>query len=169
MLASTATTNKEDRVMPGRIEARIKELGIELPKTGEAAGNYVPFVRTGDLLFIAGQLPIWMGERRFKGKLGRELSLEQGQQAARLCGLNLLAFVKTALGGDLDRVVRCVRLGGFVNSTEDFSEQSQVVNGCSSLIVDVLGEQGRHARTAVGVNVLPFDLAVEVDGVFEVR
>ena len=155
--------------MPGRIEARLKELGVELPKTGEVAGNYVPFVRTGDLLFIAGQLPIWMGERRFAGKLGREFSIEQGQQAARLCGLNILAFVKHALDGDLDRIVRCVRLGGFVNSTENVSEQPQVVNGCSNLIVEVLGDQGRHARTAVGVNVLPFNLAVEVDGIFEVR
>ena len=155
--------------MPGRIEARIKELGIELPKTGEVAGNYVPFVRTGDLLFVAGQLPIWMGERRFVGKLGREFSIEQGQQAARLCGLNILAFVKSAVGGDLDRVVRCVRLGGFVNSVPEFSEQPQVVNGCSSLIVDLFGDQGRHARTAVGVNILPFNLAVEVDGIFEVR
>jgi enamine deaminase RidA (YjgF/YER057c/UK114 family) len=155
--------------MPGRIEARLKELGIELPKTGEVAGNYVPFVRTGDLLFLAGQLPIWMGERRFAGKLGREYTIEEGQQAARLCGLNILAFVGSALGGDLDRIVRCVRLGGFVNSTDDFSEQPQVVNGCSNLMVEVLGDQGRHARTAVGVNVLPFNLAVEVDGVFEVR
>lgn len=155
--------------MPGRIEARMKELGIELPKTGEAAGNYVPTVRTGDLLFVAGQLPVWMGERRFPGRLGRELTIEQGQQAARLCGLNLLAHVKHALGGDLDRIVRCVRLGGFVNSTDEFFEQPQVVNGCSNLMVEVLGDQGRHARTAVGVNVLPFNLAVEVDGIFEVR
>ena len=155
--------------MPGRIEARLEELRIELPNAGEVAGNYVPFVRSGDLLFIAGQLPVWMGERRFVGKLGREFSIEQGQQAAHLCGLNLLAHLKHALGGDLDRILRCVRLGGFVNSTEDFSEQPQVVNGCSNLMVEVLGDQGRHARTAVGVNVLPFNLAVEVDGIFEVR
>jgi len=155
--------------MTGRIEARLKELGIELPKAGEVAGNYVPFVRSGDLLFIAGQLPVWMGERRFPGKLGREISIEQGQQAARLCGLNIFAHLRNAVNGDLDRVVRCVRLGGFVNSTEDFSEQPQVVNGCSNLMVEILGDQGRHARTAVGVNVLPFNLAVEVDGIFEVR
>lgn len=155
--------------MTGRIDARLQELKIELPKAGEVAGNYVPFVRSGDLLFIAGQLPVWMGERRFAGKLGREISIEQGQQAARLCGLNIFAHLKNAVGGDLDRVVRCVRLGGFVNSIENFSEQPQVVNGCSNLMVEVLGEQGRHARTAVGVNVLPFNLAVEVDGIFEVR
>ena len=155
--------------MSGRIEARLRELGIEVPKAGEVAGNYVPFVRTGDLLFIAGQLPVWMGERRFKGKLGREITIEQGQQAARLCGLNILAHLRNAVGGDIDRVVRCVRLGGFVNSTDDFGEQPQVVNGCSNLMVEVFGDLGRHARTAVGVNILPFDLAVEVESQWEVR
>ncbi|HTZ79626.1 MAG TPA: RidA family protein [Stellaceae bacterium] len=155
--------------MTGRIEARLKELGIELPQASAPAANYVPFVRTGDLLFVAGQLPIWNGERRFAGKLGRELSIEEGQQAARICGLNLLAQVRNAVDGDLDRLLRCVRLGGFVNCTDSFVDQPQVVNGCSNLIVEVLGDQGRHARTAVGVNVLPFNLAVEVDGVFEVR
>ena len=155
--------------MSGRIEARLRELGIEVPKAGEVAGNYVPFVRTGDLLFIAGQLPVWMGERRFKGKLGREITIELGQQAARLCGLNILAHLRNAVGGDFDRVVRCVRLGGFVNSTDDFGEQPQVVNGCSNLMVEVFGDLGRHARTAVGVNILPFDLAVEVESQWEVR
>ena len=155
--------------MTGRIEARLKELDIELPQASAPAANYVPFVRTGDLLFVAGQLPIWNGERRFAGKLGRELSIEEGQQAARICGLNLLAQVRNAVDGDLDRLLRCVRLGGFVNCTDSFVDQPQVVNGCSNLIVEVLGDQGRHARTAVGVNVLPFNLAVEVDGVFEVR
>src|SRR4029077_3141888 len=169
MLGATACTRGRGKTMTGRIEARLTELGIELPKAGEVAGNYVPFVRSGDLLFIAGQLPVWMGERRFVGKLGRELSIEQGQQAARLCGLNIFAHLKHAVGGDLGRVLRCVRLGVFVISSEDFSEQPQVVNGCSNLMVEVLGDQGRHARTAVGVNVLPFTLAVEVDGIFEVR
>lgn len=155
--------------MSGRIEARLRELGIALPQAGAPAANYVPFVRTGDLLFIAGQLCIWNGERRFVGKLGREITLEQGQEAARLCGLNILAHLRNALAGDLDRVVRCVRLGGFVNSTADFTDQPQVVNGCSNLMVEVLGDQGRHARTAVGVNVLPFNLAVEVESLFEIR
>ncbi len=155
--------------MPGRIEARLRELGIALPQASAPAANYVPFVRTGDLLFIAGQVCMWNGERRFVGKLGREITLEQGQEAARLAGLNILAQLRTALAGDLDRVVRCVRLGGFVNSTEDFTDQPQVVNGASNLMVEVLGDQGRHARTAVGVNVLPFNLAVEVESVFEIR
>lgn len=155
--------------MPGRIEARLRELGIALPQASAPAANYVPFVRTGDLLFIAGQVCMWNGERRFVGKLGREITLEQGQEAARLCGLNILAHLRNALAGDLDRVVRCVRLGGFVNSTADFTDQPQVVNGCSNLMVEVLGDHGRHARTAVGVNVLPFNLAVEVESLFEIR
>ena len=155
--------------MTGRIEARLRELGIELPKSGEAAGNYVPFVRSGDLVFISGVLPVWNGERRFAGKLGREITIEQGQEAARLCGLNVFAHLRNALRGDLDRIVRCVRLGGFVNCTPDFASHPMVVNGCSDLMVQVLGEQGRHARTAIGVSALPFDLAVEVESTFEVR
>ena len=142
--------------MAGRIEARLTELKIELPQPGAPLANYVPFVRTGDLLFIAGQVCQWNGERRFIGKLGREVTLEQGQQAARLCALNILAVAKSALGGDLDRIVRCVRLGGFVNSLDDFTQQPQVVNGASDLVVQLLGDAGRHARTAVGVNVLPW-------------
>jgi enamine deaminase RidA (YjgF/YER057c/UK114 family) len=155
--------------MAGRIEARLSELKIELPQPGAPLANYVPFVRSGDLLFIAGQVCQWNGERRFIGKLGREITLEQGQQAARLCALNILAVVKSAFGGDLDRILRCVRLGGFVNSVDDFTQQPQVVNGASDLVVQVLGDSGRHARTAVGVNVLPGNVAVEVDAVFEVR
>lgn len=155
--------------MPGRIEARLAELGITLPQPSAPAANYVPVTRTGNLLFIAGQLCLWNGERRFAGKLGREITIEQGQEAARLCGLNILAHVRNTLNGELDRIVRCLRLGGFVNSTDDFTEQPQVVNGCSNLMVEVLGDQGRHARTAVGVNVLPFNLAVEVEALFEVK
>ena len=155
--------------MPGRIDARLKELKIELPNASTPAANYVPYVRTGALLVMAGQVCQWNGERRFIGKLGREVSVEQGQEAARLCALNLLAQAKAALGGDLDRIVRCVRLGGFVNSMADFVEQPRVVNGASDLMVDVLGDAGRHARTAIGTNVLPFNLAVEVDAIFEVK
>jgi enamine deaminase RidA (YjgF/YER057c/UK114 family) len=155
--------------MAGRIEARLKDLKIELPEAGAPLANYVPCVRSGDLLFVSGQICQWNGERRFVGKLGREFKLEEGQQAARLCGLNILAQVRRALDGDLDRVVRCVRLGGFVNSMPDFTQQPQVVNGCSDLMVEVLGDAGRHARAAVGVNVLPADVAVEVEAVFEVR
>jgi enamine deaminase RidA (YjgF/YER057c/UK114 family) len=155
--------------MPGTVENRLKELKIELPNPSAPAANYVPFVRSGSLLFTAGQLPVWNGERRFVGKLGREYTVEQGQQAARLAGLNILAQAKAALGDDLDRILRCVKLCGFVNSVAEFTEQPRVVNGASDLMVEVLGDAGRHARTAVGVNVLPFDVTVEIDAVFEVR
>ena len=155
--------------MAGKIEARLRELKIELPNASAPAANYVPFVQTGNLLVMAGQVCIWNGERKFVGKLGREFGIEQGQQAAKICGLNLIAQAKAALGGDLDRIVRCVRLGGFVNSMPDFLEQPRVVNGASDLMVEVFGDAGRHARTAIGTNTLPFDLAVEVDAIFEVR
>ncbi len=154
--------------MAGRIEARLKELKLELPKAAAPVANYVPAVRSGDLLFIAGQICQWQGERRFIGKLGREISLEQGREAAQLCGLNLLAQAKAALG-DLDRILRCVRLGAFINCTEDYKEQPQVANGASDLMVNVFGDAGRHARTAVGVSALPGGVAVEVDAIFEVR
>ncbi len=155
--------------MAGRIDTRLKELDIELPTPSTPGANYVPFVRSGTLLFLTGQLSQWNGERRFVGKLGREWSVEQGREAARLCGLNLIAHLRTAAGGDLDRVRRCVRLAGYVNSTPDFLAQSQVMNGASDLFVDVFGDAGRHARMAVGVAALPYDVAVEVEGVFDVE
>ncbi|MGE5414936.1 MAG: RidA family protein [Syntrophomonadaceae bacterium] len=154
--------------MAGRIEARLKELDLELPVPSTPGANYVPFVRSGALVFLTGQLSQWNGERRFVGKLGREWGVEEGRQAARLCALNVIAHLKTAAGGDLDRVLRCVRIAGFVNSTPDFLAQSQVINGASDVFVDVFGEAGRHARMAVGVAALPYDVAVEVEGVFEV-
>jgi enamine deaminase RidA (YjgF/YER057c/UK114 family) len=151
-----------------RIEERLKELGVELPRASTPGANYVPWVRSGALLFLTGQLPQWNGERRFIGKLGREFQIVEGQQAARLCALNLLAHLREALDGDLDRVVRCVRLAGYVNALPDFTAPSQVINGASDLIVEVFGGAGRHARTAIGVAVLPYDVATEVDAVFEV-
>jgi len=155
--------------MAGRIEARLKELGIELPQASAPAANYVPFARSGNLLFMAGQICIWNGEIRHRGKLGRDLKLEQGVEAARICALNLIAQARAALDGDLDRIARVVRLGGFVNSIESFTDQAKVVNGASDLMVQVFGDAGRHARTAVGTNVLPLDVAVEVEATFEVR
>jgi enamine deaminase RidA (YjgF/YER057c/UK114 family) len=129
----------------------------------------VPWILSGNLLFLTGQLAQWNGERRFVGKLGREFGVEEGREAARLCALNLIAHARSALDGDLDRVARCVRVAGFVNSAPDFVHQSQVVNGASDLFVEVFGEAGRHTRIAVGVAALPYDVAVEVEAVFEVR
>jgi enamine deaminase RidA (YjgF/YER057c/UK114 family) len=153
----------------GIVEGRLRELSIELPTPSSPGANYLPFVRTGDLVHLTGQLSQWNGERRFIGKLGREYSIEEGQQAARLCALNLIAHLKTAVDGDLDRVRRCVRVAGFVNSTPDFVSQSQVMNGASDLFVQVFGDAGRHARMAVGVAALPYDVAVEVEALVEVR
>lgn len=155
--------------MPGKIDLRLAELKLELPNPASPMANYVPAVRSGNLLFLSGQICQWNGERRFIGKLGAEIALEQGREAAKLCGLNLLAQAKRALDGDLDRVVRVVRLGGFVNAVPDFADQPQVVNGASDLMVAVFGDAGRHARTAVGVGSLPGGAAVEVDAVLEVR
>jgi enamine deaminase RidA (YjgF/YER057c/UK114 family) len=151
-----------------RIDGRLRELAIELPEASTPGANYVPAVRSGSLLFLTGQLSQWNGERRFIGKLGREFDVAAGQQAARLCALNLIAHLRRALDGDLDRVVRCVRIAGYVNSVPDFTAQSQVVNGASDVFVAVFGEAGRHTRMAVGVSALPYDVAVEVEGVFEV-
>jgi enamine deaminase RidA (YjgF/YER057c/UK114 family) len=161
------TSNKE--IMTNPIDDRLNELGIELPQPSTPGANYVPSVRTGDLIFITGQLSQWNGERRFIGKLGREFGIEEGQQAARLCALNVVALLRAALDGDLGRVVRCVRIAGYVNSVSDFVGQSQVMNGASDLFVQVFEEVGRHTRMAVGVSALPYDVAVEVEGVFEVR
>ena len=155
--------------MPGRIDERLAALKIELPNAGTPMANYVPGVRVGNLLFASGQVCSWNGERRFVGKLGAEISLEDGKAAARICALNLLAQVKRFLDGDLDRVVRVVRMGGFVNAVPSFTEQPQVVNGASDVMVEVFGEAGRHARTAVGVGSLPGGAAVEVDAIFEVK
>jgi enamine deaminase RidA (YjgF/YER057c/UK114 family) len=153
----------------GSVDARLAELGLELPEPSAPGANYVPFVQTGHLVFVTGQLSQWNGERRFIGKLGREFDVEEGRQAARLCALNVIAQLGSALDGDLDRVARCVRIAGFVNSMPEFHGQSQVVNGASDVFVEVFGDAGRHARMAIGVSALPYDVAVEVEGTFEVR
>ena len=151
------------------VHDRLMQLGIELPEPSKPGANYVPSIRTGNLIFLTGQLSQWNGERRFIGKLGREFGVAEGRQAARLCALNLVAQLRAALDGDLDRVVRCVRIAGYVNSMPDFVAQSQVINGASDLFVEVFEEAGRHTRMAVGVSALPYDVAVEVEAVFEVR
>jgi enamine deaminase RidA (YjgF/YER057c/UK114 family) len=150
------------------VDKRLAELGIVLPQPGAPGGNYVPFVVTGDLVFMAGQVARSEGRMAYAGKVGRDLSVEQGRAGARLCALNLLAQLKVACNGDLDRVVRCVRLGGFVNCTPEFKDQPKVVNGASDLMIEVFGERGKHARTAVGVAALPADSAIEVEAVFQV-
>ena len=154
--------------MAGAIDARLQELGIELPEAAAPAANYVPYVVSGNQVFVAGQITIHNGEIQYVGKLGRDYGVEDGEAAARLCALNIIAQVKAACGGDLDRVVRCVRLGGFVNSTADFTDQPEVVNGASNLMVEVFGDKGKHARAAVSAASLPRGVAVEVDAVFEI-
>jgi enamine deaminase RidA (YjgF/YER057c/UK114 family) len=155
--------------MTGHTERRLQALGIKLPEPSTPGANYVPFIRFGDLLFLTGQLSQWNGERRFVGKLGREFGVEDGQRAARLCALNLVAHLRDALDGDLDRVERCIRVAGFVNSVPEFTGQSQVINGASNLFLEVFEDAGRHTRMAVGVSALPYDVAVEVEAVFGVR
>ncbi len=154
--------------MAGAIDARLQELGIELPEAAAPAANYVPYVVSGNQVFVAGQITIHNGEIQYVGKLGRDYEIEDGEAAARLCALNIIAQVKAACGGDLDRVVRCVRLGGFVNSTADFTDQPEVINGASNLMVEVFGDKGKHSRAAVSAASLPRGVAVEVDAIFEI-
>ena len=153
--------------MAGTVDKKLGELGIVLPTPAAPVANYIPFVRVGSLLFVSGQICYQDGKLVATGKLRAGVSVEQGQKAARACAINVLAQVKAALG-DLDKVLRVVRLGGFVNSAPNFLEGPKVMNGASDLMVAVLGDKGRHARTTVGVAVLPADAAVEVEGVFEV-
>jgi enamine deaminase RidA (YjgF/YER057c/UK114 family) len=157
-----------EHAMSGKIDGRLKELGLDIPTPAAPAANYVPFVVSGRLVFLAGQITLWNGELKYVGKLGDGLSLKQGQEAARVCALNLIAQAKAACGGDLDRVVRWVKINGYVNSAPDFAEHPKVMNGASDLLVEVFGDKGRHARAAVGVSSLPFNVAVEVDGILEI-
>ena len=154
--------------MAGRIDDRLKELGITVPKIQTPWANYVSVVVSGSLVYLSGQLPALDGQL-IKGKLGAELTTEEGRKAARMCALNMLPHLREACGGDLDRVVRCIEIGGFVNSTPEFAEHPLVLNGASEFLVDIFGEAGRHTRFAVGVASLPFNFAVEVKGVFEIR
>jgi enamine deaminase RidA (YjgF/YER057c/UK114 family) len=153
--------------MPGTVEKKLSELGIVLTAPAAPVANYVPFVRTGNLLMVSGQICLDAGKLVAKGQLGPGVSVEDGQRAARACAVNLLAQVKSALG-DLDKVLRVVRLGGFVNAAPGFVDGPKVMNGASDLMVAVFGEKGKHARTTVGVSALPLDAAIEVEGLFEV-
>ena len=154
--------------MSGRIEARLKELGIELPTPGTPIANYVPFTISGNTVYISGQISQLNGELRFVGKLGAGMTVADAQQAAKLCAVNILAHLKVACGGDLDRVTRCLRLGGFVNCTPEFTDMPQVVNGASDMMVEVFGDAGKHARAAVGVASLPGGVSAEVEATFEI-
>jgi len=153
--------------MAGTVERKLGELGMVLTEPAAPVANYVPFVRTGNLLMVSGQICLEAGKLVAKGKLGDGVSVEEGQKAARACAVNVLAQVKVALG-DLDKVVRVVRLGGFINSAPDFLEGPKVMNGASDLMVAVFGDKGKHARSTVGVAALPNDAAVEVEALFEV-
>jgi len=153
--------------MTGMIDKRLAEMGITLPEAPALAANYVPFARAGDLLFVSGQISQGP-DGLIKGRLGADLGVADGAAAARRCGLSLLAQAKAACG-DLDRIVRVVKLTGFVNSTADFTDQPKVINGCSDLLVEVLGDAGKHARSAVSAAALPLGVAVEIEAIFQVR
>lgn len=154
--------------MPDTIEARLSNLGITLPEAPAPAANYVPFVISGNLVHVSGQISA-NAEGMITGKLGADLDAAAGAKAARCCAISLLAQLKAACGGNLERLERVVKLTGFVNSTPDFTEQPLVINGASDFLAEALGERGRHARSAVSAAALPFGVAVEIDAIFEIR
>lgn len=151
-----------------QFETRLAEMGVTLPEAPMPAANYVPYVQVGDMLYVSGQIAK-DGDTLMTGKVGADMDVAGGAAAARVCAIALLAQVKAACGGDLDRLVRVVRLTGFVNSTPDFTQQPAVINGASDFLGDALGEAGRHARAAVSAAALPFGVAVEIDGIFQIR
>lgn len=154
--------------MPGTIDARLADLGIALPVPQRTrVAKILPTMIVDRLLYVSGMVPQWNGELWFVGKVGREFTLEEGQAAARLSTLNVLAQARAALDGDLDRIARVVNLKGYVNAMPDFTEISAVVNGASELVIDLFGDAGQHTRTALGVAVMPFDVATEVEAIFE--
>ncbi len=153
--------------MSNRFETKLKELGITLPDAPAPAANYVPFVQVGDIVYVSGQISA-DANGFIKGKLGDDMTTEEGAAAARACAINLLAQVKAACRGDLDRLVRVVKLTGFVNSTADYTDQPKVVNGASDLLAEVLGDAGKHSRSAVSAASLPLGVAVEIEGIFQV-
>jgi enamine deaminase RidA (YjgF/YER057c/UK114 family) len=154
--------------MTGRIDAKLKDLGITLPKATAPVANYVPFVVSGNLVFLSGQVTIGPSGLEYVGIVGKDITVEQGQAAAKLCALNLVAQLREACAGDLDRVKRCVKLTAFVNAVPGFDKHPEVANGASDLMVQVFGDAGKHARAAVGAGSLPRNVAVEVDAVFEI-
>ncbi|PCI55329.1 MAG: hypothetical protein COB36_06805 [Alphaproteobacteria bacterium] len=149
------------------IQTKLQDLGLALPSVAAPAANYVPYVISGKTIFVSGQIPFLNGEKMHLGRVGDTVSVEEGAKAAQACALNILAQVNDAVGGDWSKVARCVKLGGFVNCTPDFTDQPVVINGASNLIADVMGDAGKHARFAVGAPSLPLGVAVEIDAVFE--
>ena len=154
--------------MTGRIAARLRELAITLPLAAVPQGAYVPWVKSGALLFISGQITMGVEGLEYVGTVGREINLEVARRAARLAAINVIAQASSALDGDLDRVLRVVKVTGFVNAIPGFTQHPEVVNGASELFVEIFGDAGRHARAAVGVSSLPRNVAVEIEGTFEV-
>ena len=149
------------------IEKKLKELNINLPKAPDPVGAYVAFKKTGKLIFISGQLPIGIDGKLVKGKIGKDISLEDGQQAAKLCAINILAQAKKAADGDLNKINKCIKITGFVNSSDNFTDQPKIINPASELLSSVFGDNGKHARAAVSTNSLPLGVAVEIDAIFE--
>ena len=151
------------------IEARLKELGITLSAPPAPVAAYVPYTISGNLVFISGQVPFQDGALKYVGKLGADFSVEMGQAAAQLCAINILSVLKLACEGDLDKVVRCLKVNVFVNATPDYDKQPEVANGASDLFAALFGEAGKHARAAIGVGSLPRGVAVEVEAIFEIK
>ena len=154
--------------MTSKVEQRLQEIGVSIPDAPTPAANYLPFTRTGNLVFVSGQVPFVDGKLTVTGTVGKDASIEDAQGQAKVCAINLLAQLKVACDGDLDRVIRVVKLGAFVASTDDFHGQPVVVNAASDFIVAAFGDAGRHARFAVGSNALPLNCLVEIDGMFEI-
>ena len=150
------------------IENKLKELNIELPNAPDPVGAYVAFKKINNLLFISGQLPISNDGKMIKGQIGKDLTLEDGQKASKLCVINILAQVKKALNGDLNNIKNCVKITGFVNSTDNFKDQPKVINPASETLSAVFGDKGKHARVAISSNSLPLGAAVEIDAIFEI-
>lgn len=151
-----------------KIEARLADLGVKLPDAPAPAANYVPFVQVGDIVYVSGQISSSL-DGLITGKLGDNMDVESGAAAARSCAISLLSQVKVACGGDIERLVRVVKLTGFVNSTADFQDQPKVINGASDFLVEALGVVGRHSRSAVSAAALPFGVAVEIEGIFQIK
>ena len=154
--------------MTSKVEQRLRVTGVTIPDAPSPAANYLPFTRTGNLVFVSGQIPFVNGKLETTGTVGGNASVEDAQGQAKICAINLLAQLKVACGGDLDRLVRVVKLTGFVNSTADFGDQPKVVNGASDFLAEALGEAGRHSRSAVSAASLPFGVAVEIEGIFQI-